>query len=83
LVEQVDVMTLRKDLSSLLDRTANGERFEVTKRGKAVAHLVPPDVGPRGKEMVYRTPDTSSEAQEIQRRRDALLKSINARGAPK
>lgn len=32
-------------LPQLLDRVANGEKFLITKRGKPVAMLVPPDTG--------------------------------------
>lgn len=78
----MDVTQARKQFSQVLELAAAGTTTVISKRGKDVAWVTPV---PNAKEAVYqpKSPDTSSEAQEIQRRRDALLKSINARGAPK
>jgi prevent-host-death family protein len=40
-VEKVGARELRHDLRAILDRVWEGERFEVTDRGKPVARLVP------------------------------------------
>jgi len=40
-MESIGVRELRQHASRFLARVAHGERFEVTDRGRAVAHLVP------------------------------------------
>lgn len=40
-MERIGVRELRQNASRYLARVANGETFEVTDRGRPVAHLVP------------------------------------------
>ncbi|MGH9004413.1 MAG: type II toxin-antitoxin system Phd/YefM family antitoxin [Acidimicrobiia bacterium] len=40
-MERIGVRELRQQASRYLARVANGEAFEVTDRGRPVAHLVP------------------------------------------
>lgn len=41
---KVNVKEARKNLSSLLDKVERGEEITITRRGKKVAQLVPPEV---------------------------------------
>jgi prevent-host-death family protein len=41
-MERISVKEARRQLSSLLDRVAAGEKFILLRRGKEVARLVPP-----------------------------------------
>jgi prevent-host-death family protein len=43
-MESIGAFDAKTRLSELLDRTAHGETFEITKHGRAVGRLVPPDV---------------------------------------
>jgi prevent-host-death family protein len=40
-MERIGVRELRQHASRFLTRVAHGERFEVTDRGRPVAHLIP------------------------------------------
>ena len=42
-MEIVGAFDAKSRLSELLDRTARGETFQITKHGRAVGKLVPPD----------------------------------------
>ena len=43
-MESIGAIDIETRLSELLERTAHGETFEITKNGRAVGKLVPPDV---------------------------------------
>ena len=43
---EVSISRARNELSCLLKRAARGERIVITRRGKAMAILVPPDLEP-------------------------------------
>jgi prevent-host-death family protein len=42
-MEHIGAFDAKTRLSELLDRTARGESFEITKHGRPVGKLVPPD----------------------------------------
>lgn len=42
-MEHIGAFDAKTKLSELLDRTARGESFEITKHGRPVGKLVPPD----------------------------------------
>jgi prevent-host-death family protein len=42
--QSVPVVELRRHLSEYLDETRSGERFTVTRNGRPMARLLPPDV---------------------------------------
>lgn len=46
-MESVGTFEAKTHLTRLLERVAKGERIVITNRGKAVAMLVPPEVGQR------------------------------------
>jgi prevent-host-death family protein len=46
MTEVVSVAEAKRRFSELIERVGRGERFVVTRRGKAVLALVPPDEGP-------------------------------------
>lgn len=43
----VNIKTLRRELAHYLSRVEQGEEFTVTRKGKAIAKLVPKDPGGR------------------------------------
>jgi prevent-host-death family protein len=45
-MEKIGAFDAKTRLSELLDRTAKGETFEITKHGKPVGRLVPPETVP-------------------------------------
>lgn len=67
-MERIGVRELRQHASRYLARVANGETFEVTDRGRPVAHLVPvrgdawEDLVATGR--VSRAPDAADVAEE-------------------
>ena len=42
-VESIDALEAKTRLSELLERTEQGEAFQITKHGRPVARLMPPD----------------------------------------
>jgi prevent-host-death family protein len=46
-MEMVGSFEAKTNLSQLLERVARGERIVITRRGKAVAMLVPPEIEPK------------------------------------
>ena len=45
-MERIGASAARAQLSELLDRTAHGESFEITKHGRPVGRLTPPEPAP-------------------------------------
>ena len=45
-METIGAFDAKTRLSELLERTANGESFQITKHGRPVGKIVPPDNAP-------------------------------------
>lgn len=58
---EVGVFEAKNKLSELLDRVERGERVTITRRGKAVARLMPPE----GKRDVARAREAMRKIREL------------------
>lgn len=87
-MKKIEASRLNRSLKEVLDGIAAGEKFEITRYGKTVAKLVPPNsreatittvpardivVGPDERPK----PKTKTPEQTRQRQRDFLLGRIN------
>ncbi|HZZ43623.1 MAG TPA: type II toxin-antitoxin system prevent-host-death family antitoxin [Tepidisphaeraceae bacterium] len=68
-METIGAFEAKTRLSELLDRTEQGETFQITKHGRLVGKLIPPDT----------TPDPLAIAQAVQRLKSTkgLLKGMS------
>ena len=91
-MKKIEASRLNRSLKEVLDGIANGEKFEITRYGKTVAKLVPPnsrDPNPHAMVTTEGTPEEHERAKQLaiehrptpeqtrQKQRDFLLGRIN------
>jgi prevent-host-death family protein len=67
-MKEIDTLTLRRELTRVLDEVAAGETYQVNKRGRQMAVLVPP--------LEHEEVQTPNPQVSAQSARDALLARI-------
>jgi prevent-host-death family protein len=69
-MNEVNVREARKRLAALLDAVEAGEEVSITRRGKRVARLIPPEPPPK------QFPDLSEFREKITSRGESLYETL-------